>query len=221
MMPLAKLWSWTGHAFILFAIGWAIFVRGGLSDKSLSEGVAISQGYWGLVVALIAANALVWTSALYVRAAKRAKIQVLVPPNTNFEELADRNLIVSWGTVAIFTLAVGLAVAIFSVRYSDSVLHEWGKEPAIEGGFLGSRIEAHNKGCSHQPCFAVASQFDKGGKIPSGVNEYILYLTDGVLIILFLTLAVGLVFVIATMIVYVPSEITKPESVDTSGGAPM
>ena len=90
MMPLAKLWSWTGHAFILFAIGWAIFVRGGLSDKSLSEGVAISQGYWGLVVALIAANALVWTSALYVRAAKRAKVQVLVPPNTNFEELADR-----------------------------------------------------------------------------------------------------------------------------------
>jgi hypothetical protein len=58
---------------------------------------------------------------------------------------------------------------------------------------------------SHQPCFAVASQFDKGGKIPSGVNEYILYLTDGVLIILFLTLVVGLVFVIATMIVYVPS----------------
>ena len=136
----------------------------GPKRQSLSEGVAISQGYWGLVVAFIAANALVWTSALYVRAAKRAKVQVLVPPNTNFEELADRNLIVSWGTVAIFTLAVGLAVAIFSVRYSDSVLHEWGKEPAIEGGFLGSRIEAHNKDAPISPALPSHRNSTKAGK---------------------------------------------------------
>jgi phosphoglycerol transferase MdoB-like AlkP superfamily enzyme len=71
LTPLAKLWSWTGQAFILFAIGWAVFVRGGLSDKSLPEGVAISQGYWALVVALITANVLVWTFGLYVRAARR------------------------------------------------------------------------------------------------------------------------------------------------------
>ncbi len=58
MMPLTKLWSWTGHAFVLFAIGWAIFVRGGLSDKKLPEGVAISQEYWGLAVSLIAATTL-------------------------------------------------------------------------------------------------------------------------------------------------------------------
>jgi hypothetical protein len=98
MMPLAKLWPWTGHAFILFAIGWAIFVRGGLIDKALPEGVAISQGYWGLVVALIAANALILALALYVRAG----ITSLVPPNTNFEELEDRNLVISWGTVFVF-----------------------------------------------------------------------------------------------------------------------
>jgi hypothetical protein len=200
MIPLAKLWSWTGHAFILFAIGWAIFVRGGLSDKSLPEGVAISQGYWGLIVALIAANALIWTLALYVRAAKRENAKFLVPFNTNFEDLDDRNLIISWGSVTLFVIAVVIAIALFSVRYSDSILREWGKDAPMTGGFIGSRVQAHKVGCDHQPCFAVASQFDKNVRIPSGVNEYILYLTDGLLVVLVLTVAVGLVFLVISIV---------------------
>lgn len=163
MMPLAKLWSWTGHAFILFAIGWAIFVRGGLSDKKLSEGVAISQGYWGLAVGLIAATTLASALALYIRAAKRAEARFLVPPNTNFEERDDRNLIISWGTVVVFVGVVTAAVALFSVRYSDSVLHEWGRPSAVAAGFVGSRVEAHKRGCRPQLRGAVFEHFPRCG----------------------------------------------------------
>jgi hypothetical protein len=179
----------------LFAIGWTVFVRGGLSDKSIPEGVAISQGYWGLVVTLIAANALVWSFGLYVRAARREESKILVPPNTNFEELSDRSLIISWGTIVVFTISIALALGVFSVRYSDSVLHRWGEKLPLHGGFIASRLEAYQEGCSHSPCFSVASQFDQNAKIPSGVNEYILYITDTALIVLFLALAAGLVFV--------------------------
>ena len=198
-MPLAKLWSWVGHSFILFSIAWAVFVRGGLSDKYIPEGVAISQGYWGLIVALIAANALIWTFALYVRAAKRAKVKCLIPLNTNFEDLNDRNHIISWGSIVIFTLSTVVAIVLFSVRYTDSVLHEWGKESAVAGGFLDSRVQAHKAGCVHQPCFAVASQFDKTEKIKSGVNEYVLYFTDGLLLFLFFLIAAGILFLIVSI----------------------
>jgi hypothetical protein len=202
MMPLAKLWSWTGHAFILFAIGWAVFVRGGLSDKKLPEGVAISQGYWGLAVSLIAATTMAFALGLYIRAAKRAEMRFLIPPNTNFEERDDRNLIISWGTLVVFATVVMTAIALFSVRYLDSVLHEWGKQIAVGEGFIGSRIEAYKQGCGHPPCFAVASQFEKGVEIPSGVNEYLLYVTDGVLIVLFMALVYGAVFAAVSVISY-------------------
>ena len=205
MTPLARLWSWTGHAFILFAIGWAVFVRGGLSDKAVPEGVAISQGYWGLVVSLIAANALTWTLALYIRAAKRANARILVPPNTTFEEAADRNVIISKGTVIIFAICVALAIAVFWVRYSDSVLHGWKDDKQVGTGFIGSRIAAHGKGCPSQPCFAVAFKFDNGTKIASGVNEYILFVTDGGLIVLLLGLASSFVFLIDAIARYPPA----------------
>jgi hypothetical protein len=206
MMPLAKLWSWTGHAFILFAIGWAIFVRGGLSDKALPEGVAISQGYWGLVVALIAANALILALALYVRAGKRAGITSLVPPNTNFEELEDRNLVISWGTVFVFLFAVALATVLFSVRYADSVLYKWRTHTKVADGFLYSRLQAHEQGCHSNPCFAVAPQFDGTTEIKSGVNEYLLYVTDGVLVVLVVALICLLIFALISLISYRPPD---------------
>ena len=52
MEPLAKLWTWTGRSFIPFAVGWAVFVRGGLDSASPSLGALVSRGYWGLLVTL-------------------------------------------------------------------------------------------------------------------------------------------------------------------------
>jgi len=198
MTPLAKLWTWTGHAFILLAIGWVVFVRGGISDKIVPEGVAISRAYWGLLVTLIAGCSLAWTSALYVRAAKRDNAQILVPPNMKFDEISDRSLIISWGTACVFTTAILTTLTIFAVRYGDSAVHSWNAKSPIEAGFLASRLRAHQEGCSHQPCFAIGSQFDAVGKPISGVNEYILYITDGGLCVLGAALAAALVFLVVS-----------------------
>lgn len=196
MTPLARLWSWTGHAFILLAIGWAVFVRGGLSDKHVPEGVAISWAYWGVAVSLIAGSALSWTCALYIRAAKREGAQSLVPPNMKFEEPGDRNLFISWSTVVTFGLAVVLSLTVFGVRYADSTLHRWKDNSTVGSGFLGSRLIAYREGCSKPPCFALGSQFDDASKPLDAVDEYLLYVTDGLLCFLAIALALGLTFLV-------------------------
>jgi hypothetical protein len=165
------------------AVGWAVFVRGGLDGSIPPEGALISRGYWGLLLSLAAAALLAWSCALYVRASKQPGGTLSVPPNMTFETEATRNLLVSRGTAAIFGLAILCALAVFGVRYGDSRIHAWdGKQPLADG-FLSSRREAYRLGCSHQPCFAVGERLDGSGKPLAGINEYVLYLTDGVLIL--------------------------------------
>src|ERR1700680_1319037 len=100
MLALAKLWTWIGNTFVPLAIAWAFYMRGGLTDR-LATGVLISRGYWGIVGTLIAGGTLLWTMVLYVRLAKQNSA-ILVPPNTVFEDDANRNRVISWGTVLVF-----------------------------------------------------------------------------------------------------------------------
>ncbi len=102
MNALAKCWTWIGFAFVPLAIGWAIYLRGGLSDQPPALGVLISRGYAGLLVSLIAGCALIWVLALYVRAARKQGVRTLVPPNTMFEEMDKRHTVISWATLVIF-----------------------------------------------------------------------------------------------------------------------
>src|SRR5262245_42050258 len=124
MLALAKLWTWVGNTFVPLAIGWAFYMRGGLTDR-LPMGVLISRGYWGIVVTLIAGAALVWAMALYVRLAKQNNALILAPPNTAFEDDANRNRVISWGTVSVFAVVVLLALTVSGIRYADSQIHKW------------------------------------------------------------------------------------------------
>jgi hypothetical protein len=112
MKALAKTWTWIGQAFVPLAIGWGVYVRGGLDGPHLEEGVLISRGYWGLLLTLAVGAALSLVAALYIRAARRAHAQILVPPNTMLEE-TERNTFISWITVMVFALSV-VAGFIFS-----------------------------------------------------------------------------------------------------------
>jgi hypothetical protein len=71
MLALAKLWTWVGNLFIPLAIGWALYIRGGLADRPPAIGVLVSRAYWGLLVTLITGAALIWALSLYVRLAER------------------------------------------------------------------------------------------------------------------------------------------------------
>src|SRR5258705_2504028 len=194
MMPLAKLWTWIGQLFIPLAIGWAIYVRNGFGEKIPPDGVLVSRGYWGVLLTRLAGGSLGWTGALYIRTARKRRARVLLPPNTAFEEVNDRNPVISYGTAFIFAVAVLVALVIFSVRYSESHIHGWNAQDPVQQGFWESRIKAHGMGCRSQPCFAVGPRVDGTGTPIFGVNEYILYVTDGGLVLLALLLASGCVY---------------------------
>jgi hypothetical protein len=150
MKALAKTWTWIGQTFVPLAIGWAVYVRGGMDGPHLEEGVLISRGYWGLLVTLATATALAIVAALYVREARRAHAKTLVPPNTMLEE-SDRNLTVSWVTVGVFSAAAVTAFILFFVRYLDSKIHTWNGASPLEPGFWSSRVKAHETGCDSAP----------------------------------------------------------------------
>ena len=57
-------------------------------------------------------------------------------------------------------------------------------------------MQAYELGCAKQPCFAVGQRMDAGGNPIFGVNEYILYVTDGALVLVLLFMLAGIVFLI-------------------------
>ena len=195
MTPLAKLWTWTGHLFIPLAIGWAVFVRSGLADEPPSDGVIFSRAYWGVLVTLIAGSVLAWSWALYVKVGRHQPGVHMVPPNTTFEEAESRSLVISWVTAATFALSVVLALTIFGVRYGESVVHGWNAPTPADKGFVQSRLKAHDLGCQRQPCFAVGRRIKTNNQPIFGVNEYVLYVTDGAILVLSLTFGAGLMSV--------------------------
>lgn len=194
MTPLAKLWTWTGQSFIPLAVAWAVYVRNGLlADKPPTDGAIISRAYWGLLITFAAGIVLSWTFALYARAAKEKHSSNPIPANTSFETENNRNLVISWATVCAFGLAVTLALIVFGVRYGQSAIYAWDAQSPLAQGFWASRIKAYELGCASQPCFAVGQRFDAGGPV-YGVNEYILYVTDGAIAVLAVLLLVGVLF---------------------------
>jgi hypothetical protein len=196
MLPLAKLWTWTGHLFIPLALGWAIYVRSGLPGDLPAIGIIISRANFGLIATLIAAGVLVWTFALYVQTAKARGATSLVPPNTTFEDEKTRNLIISCGTAAVFSMSVVASLIIFSVRYAESTIYEWNAQSPLENGFWASRWAAFRLGCPSPPCFALGPHMDGLHPI-NGVVEYILFLTDGAVVVLVSVLIGGVIVLVA------------------------
>lgn len=195
MYALARCWTWIGSLFVPLAVGWAVYLRGGLSDQPPAMGVLISRGYAGLVISLVAGCALIWVLALYIRAARRQGLRLLIPPNTTFEELDKRNPVISWATLAVAFFVLTAALVIFGVRYSQSVIHDWSKPLALAAGFWASRARAHELGCPSQPCFAMAQHIEASGPA-AGVYEYVLLFTDGFLVLLSAVLLGGMWYLI-------------------------
>lgn len=197
MIPLAKLWTRIGSYFLPLAIAWAVYIRNGL-DKAPPEGVSISRAYWGLLATLVAGSMLAVTLALYVRAAKRKPEQSLLPPNTSFEEMDDRSPVISRATVAVFALTIVFALLMFGARYADSKIYCWDSTTPLADSLFDSRLAAYSgKTCEGTPRFAIARRM-QGSTPIDGVNEYVLYLTDGALLALTLIFSGCLLFLAVT-----------------------
>ncbi len=193
MLPLAKFWTFAGQWFIPLTVAWAYFVRTG-SD----EGVLVSRGYWGLLVSLLMGTAMMSALALYVSAAKRANMPLTIPPNTAFEDDANRHPMISRLTVVVFCAAIFGSLIVFGARYSTSEVYEWNSNEALAEGFFKSRQKAHDPKTTG--LLAMGKRFDEGGKELKEVNEYLRYWSDGALLLLsyaFLASLVSLVIVAA------------------------
>jgi hypothetical protein len=191
LVPLAKVWTWTGSAFLTLVIGWAFYVNG-VGEPSPAAGLRISRAYAGLVVTLLAGSTLAWSFALYVSQAHARGLNIKIPPNTLFEDKTERNTIVSRATIIVFAVAILYSLILFTTRYSESRVYTWDGQVPLADSFFSSRAAAHAQPCPDQPCFAMARRAEGAGKSLHGVFEYIPYVTDGAIILLAITLLAGL-----------------------------
>jgi hypothetical protein len=189
MLPLAKFWTFVGQSFVPLAAAWIYFIRNGPN-----EGALISRAYFGLLLTLLVAAALIWSLALYVRAAKAKHLLPAIPPNTTFEDLKNRNRLLSWGTLIGFLIAVAVAMVAFGARYSESLIYRWDADTPLASSFLRSRKLAHQLTCSEKSCFAMGRRIDTNSADPTKVAEYIPFVTDGSLILFALVFFAGVIF---------------------------
>jgi hypothetical protein len=196
MLPLARLWTWTGQLFIPLAFGWAIYIRNGFDTAPVPDGVVISRAYAGLLLTLAAGTILSWSFALYVSLAKQYRARTLAPPNTTFEEKKDRNVVISWATVLVFAAAVIAGIIVFGASYAKSELYVWDSLDPLGPGFWSSRAAAYEQSCLKHPCFALGAQVDSANRAIYGVYEYIRYVTDGAIVVLAFCLLSGLTAVV-------------------------
>ena len=193
LRPLAILWTSAGSFFVPAAISWAFFALNGLGGQSATEGARIGRSFFGLIGALLAGSLLVWTAALYVRKAKEQRCRLLVPPNILFEDSA-RSPLISWGTVWVFALIVLLSLGVFGSRYFGTPIYSWNKDAPLAKGFFESRAIALHQGCDDPPCFSLGHR-DLTGKESSAV-EYIPWVDDGGILLLFAGLLCGFIFLL-------------------------
>lgn len=198
MLALARLWTWIGHLFVPLAIGWAYFVSGG------EEGIAISRGYWGLLLSLLVSAALISVLASYIWAARVARASIVVPPNMTFEDDENRNTMISWGTVVVFLLIATAAIISFGNRYSSSHIHLWNKTEPLDNSFWGSRAKARAMACADKSCFSMGRRVDGSGKSIEHVDQYFPYLTDGTVAALAILLLASIGFLILAIFKPVP-----------------
>ena len=193
LTPLAKLWTWTGHIYLPIALAWAIYVTNGLpvTDELPHPGVLISRGYWGLLASLAAGAMLIWTWAEYAKHAREHAKEALIPPDTTFEELDDRSLVISYGSAVVVFAGLIFFTVMFAGRYGDSRIYLWDAGTPLADHFFNSRYEVYF-GTEHGP-FAIAARLETGYKPYTGVNQYIPYLTDGILIVLVILILMGIV----------------------------
>jgi hypothetical protein len=216
MIPLAKLWTFVGNWFIPLAAGWAVFVRGGLTETA-APGVRVSRAYWGLGFSLFTAAVLIAVFALYLRAARQRKDEPLVPPNTKFESSTDRSPLISWGTLIAYALCVAAAFTVFGTTYSESLIYEWDKKEPLADGFWSSRAAVHRVACDKSSCFAMGPRFDEHGDSVAGVNQYLPFVSDGALLVLLLCLALSTAYVMF-LILSKPSAARGAHGTAATGG---
>jgi hypothetical protein len=143
---------------------------------------------WGIVVFGLGFSGLAILGIHYIRTDMDAEGSAIPwPANTMHEGVGStRDPLIAKTFLAAFVGAPIICTLAGIIRYGGSRISEWNSNTYLGEGFFGSRLEAYKQGCPHAPCFRI---------FPPDKREYILYFTDGLLVIVvFLTIAIGTVW---------------------------
>lgn len=173
---IERLWTNIGLALAPMSVWYVFYIRGGINifgSDTPSESLQITMAGWGILVFNLELSALALLGLMYIKELGETSIQTPWPANTQYES-DNRNIRISriflilYIGVPLFSMVMGI------IRYSDSHIAAWSSNESLAPGFWRSRYIAYSIGCDHSPCYRVH---------PTQGHEYILYLTDGVLLI--------------------------------------
>ena len=122
------------------------------TPRDFKEGVLITWGYWGVLLALAVGASLLFIAALYVQKARRG-------PDMRSAKYDVRP---GGSEKPLRCLRNGNYFCALGRRWTDRLRHKvlGQPHPSVERGvcrFWSSRVSAHQEGCEHVPCYAVLS----------------------------------------------------------------
>ena len=171
MNALAKTWTWVGYLIVTTSGGIWMHIAGGVFDP-ISYGQQISLSLWGIVIVCSGGTLLALIGISYHKQLTGAE-PFGWPENTTFED-KERHKLVSKLTLWIYIIIPFAALVACVSKYSESEVTEWDQSKPLANSFFLSRAEAYLQGCDGGACFRVS---------PVDGHEYLLYLTDGALLI--------------------------------------
>lgn len=173
---IAKLWTRLGWSLLLSFLPFVFYIRGGanvLGKDIASEAMQISMAGWGIFGFSLGLCGLSILGLIYLNRLDSAYSPTPWPADTNHED-KGRDILISKLFLFLYSVSPIISIIVGIIRYTDSNISMWGSNISLAQGFIQSRVAAYNIGCIKQPCFRIH---------PENGHEYILYLTDGVLII--------------------------------------
>ncbi len=174
---IAKLWTKLGEFLVLSSLPFIFFIRGGANifrKDIASAAVQITMAGWGVLGFSLGLCGLSILGLIYIKRSGGGFSATPWPPDTNFESEANRDTLASKFFLILYSTAPIISIIFGVIRYTDSHISQWKPATLLAQGFIQSRILAYRMGCQEPPCFRIH---------PENGHEYILYVTDGVLIV--------------------------------------
>lgn len=170
-----KLWTSIGWSLLAIFLPFIFYIRGGdniFGKDSAPESLQITMAGWGVLVFSVGLICLAILGLKHIRNLGSEPCKTPWPANTKHEN-SDRDIHISRFFLALFVGTPIIAIIAGLIRYCDSQVSLWNASTPLASSFIGSRSIAYGIGCKKLPCYRI--HHTQG-------HEYILYLTDGVLL---------------------------------------
>lgn len=173
---ISKYWTRIGQSLLIATIPFIVTIRGGaelIGSENLPEALQITMAGSGVLVFSIGLAALSSLGLVYIKRLGGKCVTQPWPADIDHVN-SSRDTLISKATLFLYVTFPLMAIVAGIIRYMDSRIATWHDNTILVDDFIYSRLYAHVMGCSNPPCFRIH---------PNHGFEYVLYLTDGILIL--------------------------------------